>query len=86
MFRTWRNLRNQVVEGKRGGSDLKTKTGVEVGLKGGMAAGVLKREVGEIQDTWKEALQREVMSTRAAAGPERLKGGMAQGVGSGGEV
>ena len=82
MFRTWRDLGNQVVEGKGVGSDL--KTGVEVGLKGGMAAGVLKREVGEIQDTWNEALQREVMSTRAAA--ERLKGGMAQGVGSGGEV
>ena len=84
MFRTWRDLGNQVVEGKGGGSDLKTKTGVEVGLKGGMAAGVLKREVGEIQDTWNEALQREVMSTRAAA--ERLKGGMAQGVVDGGEV
>ena len=75
MFRTWRDPGTQVVEVRGVKEDLLVK------------AGVLKREAGEIQETWLEAPQGEVMTTRAAAaGPERLKGRTAQGVGSGGEV
>ena len=86
LFRTWRDPGTQVVEGRgvEDGQEREVKEDLLV------KAGVLKREAGEIQETWIEAPQGEVTTTRAAAaGPERLKGRTAQGmqgVGSGGEV